>query len=225
MLITGVSRGLGLALVRAFAARSVRVVGCARGAEAVRSLRAEFGPPHSFAKVDVSDAAAVEDWVGHEVERGGVPFWVVNNAAVIHNPQPMWEVEPVDIAQLLAVNVGGTLNVIRAVMPHLLQRGTGMIINMSSGAGRMGLPRIGVYCATKWAVEGLSHSLATELPGGIGVVALSPGMVNTDMLQTCYPDEARNYPEPNAWAAKAADYMLQLSPADCRGEDKISRSV
>jgi NAD(P)-dependent dehydrogenase (short-subunit alcohol dehydrogenase family) len=214
ILITGVTRGLGRALAEALHEKGYRINGCGRDREALAELSANLGAEHSFAEVDVGDGRAVQRWVDDEVLQHGCPTRVINNAAVINQPAPLWEVSEEEMARLLRINVAGTVNVIRAVMPHLMQRGRGMIINMSSGAGRMGLPRIAAYCATKWAIEGLTQSLASELPTGVGAVALSPGMVNTDMLQICYPEEASAHDSPEHWARLAADYILQLTPAD-----------
>jgi NAD(P)-dependent dehydrogenase (short-subunit alcohol dehydrogenase family) len=69
-------------------------------------------------------------------------------------------------------------------------------------------------CATKWAIEGLSQSLAEELPPGLAVVALNPGIIDTAMLRSCWGDDAGAYPDAAAWARRAVPYLLQLGPSD-----------
>lgn len=211
--LTGVSRGLGRALVHEFHQRGHTVSGCARSAAAIEELSAAFPERASFAVVDVAGEDEVTAWARQVVEEKGCPDLLLNNAGVVNSPGKLWEIPAREVETLFEVNVLGLLHVIRAFMPAFLQKNSGLIVNISSGAGRMGLPAIGAYCGTKWAVEGLTKSLATELPASIGTVALSPGMVDTAMLRTCYGDEAAHHHDAAAWASTAADYILTLSPS------------
>lgn len=208
--ITGVSRGLGRALVEQFYKRGHRVTGCARDAEAIAELNERWGERGNFTVIDVAGEDEVLAWAGQTVERYGCPDLLINNAGMMHDPGKLWEIPAREVERLFEVNVLGLLHVLRAFVPAFLEKGSGLLINMSSGAGRMGLPQIGAYCGTKWAVEGLSKSLATELPEGIGCVALSPGMVDTDMLRACYGEAAASHHNAEAWAETAADYILSL---------------
>lgn len=85
---------------------------------------------------------------------------------------------------------------------------------MSSGWGRSGAALVAPYCASKWAVEGLTKSVAKELPDGMAIVALNPGVINTDMLASCFGGSASLYQAPDAWAVKAAAMILNLTGAD-----------
>ncbi|MFQ6642991.1 hypothetical protein Gotur_017391 [Gossypium turneri] len=85
---------------------------------------------------------------------------------------------------------------------------------MSSGWGRYGAALVAPYCASKWAVEGLSRAIAKEMPDEFAVVALSPGVINTEMLQSCFGNLASGYQTPDAWSLKAATMILNLTAAD-----------
>ncbi|TYH65306.1 hypothetical protein ES332_D06G046800v1 [Gossypium tomentosum] len=85
---------------------------------------------------------------------------------------------------------------------------------MSSGWGRSGAASVAPYCASKWAVEGLSRAVAKEMPDGFAVVALSPGVINTEMLQSCFENSALGYQTPDAWSLKEATMILNLTAAD-----------
>ena len=96
----------------------------------------------------------------------------------------------------------------------MVERGTGVIVNLSSGWGRSVSPEVAPYCATKWAIEGLTKALAEELPKGMAAVPLNPGVIDTDMLRTCFADSASSYPKADEWAKKAGPFILGLGPKD-----------
>jgi NAD(P)-dependent dehydrogenase (short-subunit alcohol dehydrogenase family) len=139
------------------------------------------------------------------------PDLLINNAGVINRNAPLWEVSADEFSKVLDVNVDGTANVIRAFLPAMIASGHGVIVNMSSGWGRSTAPKVAPYCASKWAVEGLTQALAQELPPGLAAVTVSPGVVDTDMLRSCWSDSAANCPSPEDWAPAAADFFLSLS--------------
>ncbi|HLA83592.1 MAG TPA: SDR family NAD(P)-dependent oxidoreductase [Thermoguttaceae bacterium] len=213
IVVTGVGRGLGRAMVEGFVERGHVVAGCSRSAAGVESLRARFGPPCSFDVVDVADDRQVRDWAGR-VLAGGSPDIVVNNAGVINANAPLWQVSAEEFSAVIDVNVKGTVNVIRHFMPAMIERGTGVIVNFSSGWGRSVSAEVAPYCASKWAIEGLTQALAEELPRGMAAVALNPGIIDTDMLRICFGDAAASYPKPAAWAARAAPFILNLGPKE-----------
>jgi NAD(P)-dependent dehydrogenase (short-subunit alcohol dehydrogenase family) len=214
IVITGATRGLGRALVAAFAAGGHTVVGCGRGAGHVRALAADFPGPHAFARVDVTDAAAVADWARDAVARHGPPDLLVNNAALMNALAPLWEVPPEEFSAVIDANVKGVFNVIRAFVPAMVERKRGVVVNVSSGWGRSTAPEVAPYCASKFAIEGLSQSLAQELPRGMACVPLNPGVIDTDMLRQCWSDDASAYPKPDEWAARAAPFLLKLGAGD-----------
>jgi len=99
-------------------------------------------------------------------------------------------------------------------VPAMVARGSGVIVNISSGWGRSTDAKVAPYCASKYAVEGLSRALAQELPQGMCCVALSPGVIDTDMLRQCWADEAGSYQKPEAWAKKAVPFILSLGRSE-----------
>jgi NAD(P)-dependent dehydrogenase (short-subunit alcohol dehydrogenase family) len=90
----------------------------------------------------------------------------------------------------------------------------GVIVNLSSGWGRGTAPEVAPYCASKYAMEGLTKALAQELPAGMAAVPLNPGVIDTDMLRQAWSDGAANFPKAEAWAKVAAPYILQLGSKD-----------
>ena len=103
---------------------------------------------------------------------------------------------------------------IRHFLPAMLKRKSGEVVNISSGWGRSTDAEVAPYCATKWAIEGLTQSLAQELPSGMAAVALNPGIINTDMLRSCFGGSASSYPSPQQWAKCAVPFLLSLGPKD-----------
>ena len=210
VLITGASGGLGAALAREFASRGLRVLGCARRADALGELARELGPPHAFEAVDVGDDAAVARWA----EGVEAPDLLVNNAALMHDVAPAWEIPAEEFDRLMHVNVGGTMNMIRRFAPMMIARGRGVIANFSSGWARSASPDVAGYCASKWAIEGLTRALALDLPQGIAAVAVNPGIIDTAMLRKCWAEGASAYPAADAWAPRAAAGLLALRARD-----------
>jgi NAD(P)-dependent dehydrogenase (short-subunit alcohol dehydrogenase family) len=132
----------------------------------------------------------------------------------MNTPAPLWKVPAEEVGKVVAVNIVGVVNVIRAFAPAMVERGTGVIVNMSSGWGRGVSADVAPYCATKWAIEGLTKALAEELPKGMAAVPLNPGVIDTDMLRTCFSDGASSYPKAEEWAKKAGPFILGLGPKD-----------
>ena len=211
IVITGVSRGLGRALVEGFAQRGHVVCGCARSAAAVAELGRQYPPPHDFTVVDVSHDAEVRTWA-KRVLAGGPADLLVNNAGVINRNAPLWKVPEEEFSRVIDVNIKGVVNVLRHFVPAMIERGQGVIVNMSSGWGRSVSPDVAPYCGTKWAIEGLTRAMAEELPAGLAAVPLNPGIINTDMLQTCWGDGANSYPDAASWARRAVPMLLRLGP-------------
>ena len=214
ILITGAGRGLGLAMTEKLIELGHTVIGCSRQKPHVVALAKRFGPPHRFDAVDVSDDAAVGRWAKAVLAAGGPPDLLLNNAAVVNSNAKLWEVPPDEFSRVIDVNVKGIFHVLRHFLPAMIARGKGVIVNFSSGWGRSTSPEVAPYCATKYAVEGLTLALAQELPAGMCAVPLNPGIINTDMLQSCFGADAASYPTPEKWAKKAVPFLLGLSPKD-----------
>jgi NAD(P)-dependent dehydrogenase (short-subunit alcohol dehydrogenase family) len=214
IVLTGATRGLGRAMAEKFAALGHTVLGCGRSAEDVARLRQAFGPPHDFAAVDVSSRDQVEAWGRDVLTRHGPPDLLINNAAVMKRPAPLWEVPAEEFDRLIDVNVKGVANVLRVFLPAMVARRRGVIVNFSSGWGRSTSPEVAPYCASKFAVEGLTKALAQELPSGMAAVPLNPGVIDTDMLRLCWGDSAGAYPPPQQWAGRAVPFLLRIEPGD-----------
>ena len=212
IVVTGVSRGLGRAMLDGFTKLGHDVFGCATNADTVSQLRQEFDSDH-FHTVDVSDDDQVGSWA-ESVLQSGPPDLLVNNAALMNSTTQLWNVRPKEFAALMNVNITGTFHVIRHFLPSMLEHGSGVIVNFSSGWGRSTSPEVVPYCASKFAIEGLSRGLAQELPRGVAAVALNPGVINTDMLNLCWGEGASSYPSPEEWADRAVPFMLGLDGSD-----------
>ena len=214
VVITGVSRGLGRAMAEEFIRLGHRVLGCGRSAQAVRELTARHGSEHSFSVVDVADDEAVREWAEQCLQDAGPPDLLLNNAAVVNRNAPLWKVSAAEFATVIDVNIKGVANVLRHFVPAMVARKQGVIVNFSSGWGRSTDREVAPYCATKWAIEGLSKSLAQELPKGMAAIPLNPGIINTDMLRTSFGVEAAHFPTAETWAETAVPWLLELKPAD-----------
>ena len=210
ILITGASRGLGRAMAGRFAAQGHEIVGCATTEAGIASLT-KLGTPHRFDVVDVADDDAVAAWA-KAVDATARPFdLVLNNAALMNQPAPLWNVSAAVMKRLFDVNVLGTANIIRHFTPPMIARRRGVIVNFSSGWGRSTSAEVAPYCASKYAIEGLTLALAQELPRGMAAVPLNPGVIDTDMLRTCFGRDAGSYPGPDRWADRAVPFILGLS--------------
>jgi NAD(P)-dependent dehydrogenase (short-subunit alcohol dehydrogenase family) len=212
IVITGVTRGLGRALVAEFIRGGHTVIGCGRGGEAIFDLRMQHGAPHDFSVVDVALDSKVALWAAKVLENESPPDLLINNAALMNRPSPLWEQDDREFTKLVDVNIRGVVNVIRHFVPAMVARKKGVIVNLSSGWGRSVSPEVAPYCATKWAIEGLTKALAEELPNGMAAVPLNPGVIDTDMLRQCWADGAASYQKAEAWAKIAAPFILGLGP-------------
>jgi len=213
ILITGVTRGLGRALADWYIANGHTVIGCGRSAE-VLNLRFTHPAPHDFTALDVVDEGKVALWAEKVLAVHGAPDLLINNAALMNQPAPLWQVTAREFNQLIDVNIKGVANVIRHFVPAMVARKSGLIVNLSSGWGRSTSAGVAPYCASKYAMEGLTKALAQDLPAGMAAIPLNPGVIDTDMLRQAWSEGAASYPKPEAWAKVAAPYILQLGPKD-----------
>jgi NAD(P)-dependent dehydrogenase (short-subunit alcohol dehydrogenase family) len=213
IVITGVTRGLGRALADWYIANGHTVVGCGRSAE-ILELRFTHPAPHDFSVVDVTEENKVALWSEKVMGAHGAPDILINNAALMNTPAPLWKVPAAEFNKLVDVNVKGVATVIRHFVPAMVARGRGVIVNLSSGWGRSTSPEVAPYCASKFAIEGLTKALAQELPSGMAAIPLNPGVIDTDMLRKSWSDSAGDYVKPDVWAKTAAPFILQLGPKD-----------
>jgi NAD(P)-dependent dehydrogenase (short-subunit alcohol dehydrogenase family) len=216
VVITGVTKGLGRAMAFEFSKRGRLVYGCGRSAAEIRELtRVIGGGKRNFQVVDVASDEEVKRWARIVLEEGsGAPQLLLNNAAVINKNAKLWEVSAGEFSSVLDVNLKGVVNVIRHFAPAMISEGKGIIVNFSSGWGRSTDAEVAPYCASKWAIEGLTLSLAQELPKGLAAISLNPGIINTEMLQSCFGESASAYPSAQQWAKRAVPFLLGLTAAD-----------
>ncbi|MEM8884016.1 MAG: SDR family oxidoreductase [Planctomycetota bacterium] len=195
VLVTGASRGIGRALMPELVARGAEPIGVARGGAEI---------------CDVSDREAVRALY----ERTGPVDLVINNAAIIHEPAPLWEVPPEEWEQVLRINVLGTVHVLQQYLPAMNERGRGTVVNLSSGWGRFAEAGQSPYCASKFAVEALTQSVAAEVAHGVCVVALNPGVIATDMLSKAFGGDVSSYPTPEETADRFGEFLERLTESD-----------
>lgn len=190
------------------------VIGCGRSEKEIGQLQKQFPSPHNFHVVDVSEDKDVATWASEILKSHAAPDLLLNNAALINRNAPLWEVPAQEFSDIIDVNIKGVTNVIRHFVPAMVKRRSGVIVNFSSGWGRSTDAEVAPYCATKWAIEGLTKSLAQELPAGMAAAALNPGIIATDMLRSCFGGSASAYPAPEQWAKSAVPFLLKISAAD-----------
>ncbi len=192
IIVTGSSRGIGRSIALACASEGASVVLAARSEKRLRRVADEIrtrGGDALVVPTDVTDEAQVAHMVEATLNRYGRVDGLVNSAGVsplapiTETSLTMWE-------HTLAVNVTGTFLCCRAVWQPMADQGRGSILNISSGAGKRAHAGWVAYCASKWAVMGLTESLALEgFPLGIRVNALCPGPTATPMRRANFPDE------------------------------------
>lgn len=214
IVISGVTRGLGRAMTDEFIRLGHRVLGCGRTRQAIEALNRQYGPDNHFEVVDVTQDKQVRGWAGRCLALAGPPDLLLNGAALINRNAPLWEVPAAEFSTVVDVNIKGVANLIRHFVPAMVARKHGVIVNFSSGWGRSTDALVAPYCATKWAMEGLSQALAQELPRGMAAIPLNPGIIDTDMLRSCFGADASSYPDAAEWAQTAVPWLLGLGPKD-----------
>jgi NAD(P)-dependent dehydrogenase (short-subunit alcohol dehydrogenase family) len=210
VVITGVTRGLGSAMAEEFSRQGHIVIGCGRSRAEIERLRIGYAKPHEFETVDVASDEQVKAWAAQVLKTHRAPDFILNNAAIINRNAALWEVSAKEFSDVVDVNLKGMVNVIRHFVPAMIKCRKGVIVNFSSGWGRSTSPEVAPYCATKWAVEGLTQALAQELPSGMAAIPLNPGIINTEMLRSCFGTSAASYPAATEWAKIAVPFILKL---------------
>jgi NAD(P)-dependent dehydrogenase (short-subunit alcohol dehydrogenase family) len=187
-MVTGAGRGIGRAIALALSEAGAAVAVCARSEDEVTAVAREIAAPKGRAlgvRCDVSQRPEVEDMVaGVETALGPVDL-LVNNAGQFGPVGPLAATGPDQWWQALEVNLRGPLYCARAVLPGMLARGHGRIVNVSSGAGFAAIPMLSAYAVSKTALYRLSENLAAETRGhGVMVFAIDPGLVRTTLSES-----------------------------------------
>ena len=212
--ISGCSKGLGRAMAIEFHSRGWNVLGCARSTESLNELSKQLVNSCFFQPVDITKATEVQNFAQSVIQNVGVPDLLVNNAGVINQNARLTEISPEEFSYVMSVNLGGIHNMIRSFVPLMEKQGSGIIANFSSYWGQSTAPEVGPYCSSKWGVEGLTRSLAQELPDGMTAIAFNPGIIDTDMLRSCFGEGAASHEKPAEWAKHAVDRLEQISTSD-----------
>ncbi|MFE9681974.1 SDR family NAD(P)-dependent oxidoreductase [Streptomyces sp. NPDC006285] len=190
-LVTGGGSGLGRAVARSLLADGARVVITGRDEAALKGTAARLGPRVSYRVCDVSRPADVEELARSLALAGEEVSILVNNAGIAGPVAPLTEISPRDWDEVFDVNVRGVFLMCRALLPAMIARGTGDIVNIASVSGKRPLLRRTPYCASKMAVIGLTATLAGEVgPLGVTVNSLSPGPVSGPRMERNFRLEA-----------------------------------
>jgi NAD(P)-dependent dehydrogenase (short-subunit alcohol dehydrogenase family) len=191
-LITGASKGIGRGIAKVFVDEGAAVFLCARGEERLaRTAEALSGRGDvAFLAADVAEPDDAKRVATRAVETFPHLGVLVNNASILGKRSPVADLDVATWDEVLRVNTSSLFYVTQPLIPHLVARGEGSIINVSSSVGRRGKPNWGPYAVSKFGLEGFTQVLAAELePHGIRVNSVNPGATRTDMRAGAYPDE------------------------------------
>lgn len=229
VMITGASKGLGKELTLAFARQGDRLAICARGEEQLRLVKEEaeaLGAEVLAVVADVSNPRDVERFVALTETTFGHIDVLINNASIL-GPSPMpllLDYPEEDFINVLKVNTIGPFLVTRRVLPAMLQRGKGSVINTTSEAGNVGYAGWGAYGVSKFALEGLTETWADELTGtGVRVNMVDPGEMDTEMHRLAVPDCDYELADPkdvvDVFLYLASDQSLDVHGQRLRAQD------
>jgi len=192
-LVTGGSRGIGKAVATAFAREGAKVVICARKQADLRRAAREIqaaGGEAGWIAADIAKSKDVKRLVREARERYGTIHILVNNASLLGPREPIARYPLAAWEEVLKVNLTALFLVTKEVLGVMIPQKEGLIINLSSGVGRVGKARWGAYAASKFGVEGFTQLLADEVKEwSIRVNAVNPGGTRTEMRAQAYPDE------------------------------------
>jgi NADP-dependent 3-hydroxy acid dehydrogenase YdfG len=209
VLVTGASSGIGQATARAFAEQGARLLLCARRLDKLTELAATLDKAedvYSF-KMDVTDRKGVAETLAGLPEEWKAVDVLVNNAGLSRGLTKLYEDDPDNWEEMIDTNVKGLLYVTRAIVPGMVARGRGHVINLGSTAGNQTYANGAVYCASKAAEKVISEGLKLDLMGTpVRVTTVDPGMVETEFSEVRFRDKDR--------AAKVYQGITPLQPED-----------
>jgi len=193
IVITGASRGLGSALARRFADEGARLALCARNETSLRKFSSslEKDGVEVFAQpCDISNSEQVRDFAAALLDRFGTVDGLVNNAAVLGSRALLAEQDIREWDEVVQTNLHGPFFMTRSLLPAMMKKGSGFVINVSATVGRSGRREWGAYAVTKFGIEGFTQVLAEEVKKfNIRVNAVNPGPLATDLRRQAYPLE------------------------------------
>ena len=224
-IVTGAGQGLGAAAAVRLGERGFALGLAARrpmGLVAVQNRIREAGGYAFPMPADVTDPAQVQELVEQTERRLGPVELLVNAAGAVHRA-PLVSTSEADFERVLDVNLKGVFRCTKAVLPGMIERKKGRIVNLAAVAGRIGVPRLSAYGAAKWGVVGFTKACAAELrPAGISVFCVCPGSVDTDSYRAAMPGvTARSGPEAVAgviaWLGAEAPAAMSGAIVDAPG--------
>ena len=219
-IVTGAGRGIGRAIAHRFSKEGARVTLAARTPAQIREVADEIEANGGLAlpvRCDVSSEDDVGSLVEKTLERFARIDTLVNNAGINLPPIDLTETSPKDWRQIVDVNLNGAFLCTRAVLPHMKERGRGVVLNISSVGGRRGAARRGPYRASKAALINLTETIAAEgADYGVRAVCLCPGGVDTDMMRQIAMGRGRDLMKPEQIAEVAA-YAVSDEAATLNG--------
>ncbi len=212
VLITGASAGIGKATAEAFAREGALLIMIARRLERLKEiekdLKAKYRSEIHLIGLDISKTSQVFEALNHLPAPFSIPDIVINNAGMVRGLNKIWENSPEDWNEMIDINLKGILNVCHPLIPKMLERNSGHIINIGSVAGHEAYAGGGVYCATKHAVTALTNVLRLELVATpLRVTLISPGMVESEFSLVRYGGDKEK-------AAKIYEGIDPLKPVD-----------
>lgn len=209
-LITGATSGIGKATARLFAEKGIRLILCGRRQERLDNLAVAL-QKHTEVYIlnfDVRNKIQVFESIKNLSETFSEIDILVNNAGNAHGLDPIQEGSIEDWDAMIDINVKGLLYVTKAILPNMIKRGSGHIINIGSTAGKEVYPNGNVYCASKHAVDALNQGMRIDLNGkGIKVAAINPGMVETEFSKVRFKGDTKR-------ATKVYQGFTPLQPED-----------
>jgi NAD(P)-dependent dehydrogenase (short-subunit alcohol dehydrogenase family) len=217
IIVTGSGRGIGKYIVKRLGKEGTTIVVTGRTESDIEKVCNEInddGGRAIFIKGDVTREEDVRDVINKTIQKFGKIDVLVNNAGVGLR-KLLWETRVEEFEEIMHVNVKGVFLYMKNTIPKMK---AGLIINISSGAGKTGIPTLSVYCASKFAVIGLTEAAAGEVGTNIKIVALYPGSVNTGMFKRMFPGEKADL-EPEEVAEKVAD--ICINPGKYRPGESI----
>lgn len=221
-LVTGASRGIGRAIAVAMADEGAKIALTGRDTGRLNKVMQQIhlvGGQSDIWKMDVSSETEVEESVNKILDLWGQIDILVNNAGIIHADTPVWKTSISDWDEEMAINLRGTFLCCHYVVPHMVKRQSGVVINIGSSSGTIPEDMSGAYGATKWGVIGYTTALAKSVrPHGVRVNGLNPGWVETGMTEGQKPAIAGpEWTQPED-IARAALFLAAYAPADMTGQ-------